>query len=103
MAKAIGRFHAELGDNDYGLTDVQTPEELLSQAKDRQPSRRNGDKGSASQFRLQSILSHISDFAAIAAISSGSSAQLTGVVWASLKIILSVSNFTAGELRITKF
>ena len=101
ICKALERFRAELGDDDYVFTDVRGPDELLIQAKDMEPRGRSNSSQSGSLFRLESILSHINDFAAIAALSNGAGAQITGIVWGSLKVILTVCQ-TCLECRLSR-
>jgi len=45
---------------------------------------------STSLKRLEPILSHINDFAAVIAVYSGANPKATGLVWGSLKVILQV-------------
>ena len=64
-------------------------EELLAQAKAMGPAL-SGRSKSSSFKRLESILPHINDFAAIIAVCSGADAKATGLVWGSLKVVFMV-------------
>lgn len=89
LANALTRFRSELKD-DEGVIDVDSVEELLGQAKAfGSPAPRNS-RLSTSLNRLEPILSHINDFAAVVAIYSGADPKATGLVWGSLRAILAV-------------
>lgn len=84
IAKALARFHDELGPMDPEFVDVVGPEELLEEARSLETAARD-------RSRLESILSQINNFAAVVALSNGFEPKVTGAVWGSLKIILMVS------------
>lgn len=65
-------------------------EELLAQAKAMEPALSGRSKPSSFK-RLESILPHINDFAAIIAVCSGADAKATGLVWGSLKVVFMVA------------
>jgi hypothetical protein len=69
---------------------VESVDELLGQAKALEPQASRSGKLSASLNRLEPILSHINDFAAILALCTGADPKATGLVWGSLRVILSV-------------
>jgi hypothetical protein len=87
----MNRFQTELkGDNQFMLDDVVSVEELLSQTRALQPPAPRGSKIATSLSRLEPILSHINDFAAVIAVCSGADAKAAGLVWGSLRVILTV-------------
>lgn len=93
MSKALHRFHAELKYNNEGVFDVQSLEELLDQA--RRDALSSGGKSLIAFRRMEPILSHFSDFAAVVAICSGADAKVSGLVWGSLRVIFRVSEETS--------
>lgn len=87
----MNRFQAELkGDNQFMFDDIVNVEELLSQTRALQPPAPRGSKIATSLSRLEPILSHINDFAAVIAVCSGADAKAAGLVWGSLRVILTV-------------
>jgi hypothetical protein len=87
----MDRFQTELkGDNQFMLDDIVSVEELLSQTRALQPPAPVGSKIATSLSRLEPILSHINDFAAVIAVYSGADAKAAGLVWGSLRVILTV-------------
>ena len=90
LSKAILKFHSELGDEDASFTELSTPEEILEQAKALPPLNASRNGSTKPIFRLQTILQHMNDFAAIVALSSGAGPHVAGVVWGSMKVILLV-------------
>lgn len=89
LSQALERFHSELKDDSETIIDVENVEELLAQAKAMEPAL--SGRGRPSTFkRLESILPHINDFAAIIAVCSGADAKATGLVWGSLKVVFMV-------------
>lgn len=89
LSQALERFRSELKDDDEAILDVDNVEELLAQAKAMEPAL--SSRGRPSSFkRLESILPHINDFAAIIAVCSGADAKATGLVWGSLKVVFMV-------------
>lgn len=90
LTKALQRFRTELKDDEGVVLDVDSVEELLSQAKALDPQNARRGKPASSFVRLENILPHISDFAAIVAVCSGADAKATGIVWGSLKVLLMV-------------
>jgi hypothetical protein len=96
----MNRFQTELkGDNQFMLDDVVSVEELLSQTRALQPPAPRGSKLTTSLNRLEPILSHINDFAAVIAVCSGADAKAAGLVWGSLRVILTVRNSSALKPR----
>ena len=94
LAKALERFRAELRGS--GKDVDQNPasiEELLAQNQDLQRSVR-GQKLSGPLGRVEPILSHINNFAAVIALYSGADPKAAGLVWGSLKVILDLSKST---------
>jgi hypothetical protein len=87
----MNRFQTELkGDNQFMPGDVVSVEELLSQTRPLQPPAPRGSKIATSLSCLEPILSHINDFAAAVAVCSGADAKAAGLVWGSLRVILTV-------------
>jgi hypothetical protein len=87
----MNRFQTELkGDNQFMLDDIVSVEELLAQTRALQPPAPRGSKIATSLSRLEPILSHINDFAAVIAVCSGADAKAAGLVWGSLRVILTV-------------
>lgn len=78
--------------------DVVSVEELLSQTRALQPPAPRGSKLAASLSRLEPILSHINDLAAVIVVCSGADAKAAGLVWASLRVILTVRVSLVAEL-----
>lgn len=89
----MNRFQTELkGNNQFMLDDIVSVEELLSQTRALQPPAPRGSKFATSLSRLEPILSHINDFAAVIAVCSGADVKAAGLVWGSLRVILTVIN-----------
>ena len=55
-----------------------------------EPSKARGSGLTGSLGRLEPILSHINDFAAVIAVCSGADMKTAGLVWGSLKMIFLV-------------
>ena len=91
LSKALSRFRSELKDDDDPILDVASVEELINQAKALEPVVSRNAKLSTSLSRLEPILSHINDFAAVIAVCSGADTKATGLVWGSLRVILTVT------------
>jgi hypothetical protein len=90
LSEALERFHSELKSDDEAILDVGSVEELLAQAKAMEPALSSRSRPSLFK-RLESILPHINDFAAIIAVCSGTDAKATGLVWGSLKVVFMVA------------
>jgi hypothetical protein len=84
-----------LKNDDESILDVNNVEELLAQAKAMEPGLSSRSKTSSFN-RLEKILPHINDFAAIVAVCSGADAKATGLVWGSLKVVFMVTNSELG-------
>ena len=86
----MNRYRSELKDGDDFILDGEGLEELLNQARALEPefSRKAGP--SELLVRIEPILSHMNNFAAIFAVSFGADANATALVWGSIRIILSV-------------
>ena len=65
-------------------------EELLTETKALEPVVSRNATISKAFNRLEPILSHINDFAAVIAVCSGADAKAAGLVWGSLRVILTV-------------
>lgn len=89
LSQALDRFNIELKNDDEAILDVDNVEELLAQAKAMEPATSARSKPSSFK-RLESILPHINDFAAVIAVCSGADAKATGLVWGSLKVVFMV-------------
>ena len=76
--------------DDEAILDVDNVEELLAQAKAMEPALSGRSKLSSFK-RLELILPHINDFAAIIAVCSGADAKATSLVWGSLKVVFMVA------------
>lgn len=88
LSRALDRFHSELDDKDDTIIDVGSVSELISQTKALQPER------TRPLPRLEPILTHINDFAAVIAFCSGADPKTTGLVWGSLKVLLMLATPT---------
>ncbi|KAI9794605.1 MAG: hypothetical protein M1816_004492 [Peltula sp. TS41687] len=91
LSKAMDRYRSELKDGADFILEVDSVEELLNQAKALQPQSPRIGKHSASLSQLEPILSQINDFAALIALYSGADAKATGLVWGSLRLILTLA------------
>jgi hypothetical protein len=89
LSQALERFRSELKGDDEAILDVDNVEELLAQARAMEPALSSRGRPSSVK-RLESILPHINDFAAIIAVCSGADAKATGLVWGSLKVVFMV-------------
>jgi hypothetical protein len=90
LSKAFDRFRSELKDDGDFICDADNVEGLLNQVKALESTVSRNSRMSTSLKRLEPILSHINDFAAIIAVYSGANPKATGLVWGSLKVILKV-------------
>ncbi|KAI9846534.1 MAG: hypothetical protein M1837_003955 [Sclerophora amabilis] len=99
LSKALTRFRSELKDDDECILDVGSVDELLSQARALEPPVSRKGKLSTLLNRLEPILSHINDFAAVVAVCSGADPKATGVVWGSLRVILTLASPAGDKLN----
>ncbi|KAI9811064.1 MAG: hypothetical protein M1827_005646 [Pycnora praestabilis] len=96
--KALERYREELKDvDDYnGAMDVGSMEELLSQARALEPPG-HPSKTLSSLNRLEPTLVHMNDFSAVIALFLGADAKTAGLVWGSIRIILTLA-LPAGDM-----
>ncbi len=84
------RFRSELNDEDGSIPEMETFEAVLNQTKALDPGVSNNSRMSRSLQRLEPILSQINDFSAIVALYCGAGSMSTGLLWGSLRAILTV-------------
>lgn len=87
---ALSRFRSEVKREDDCVLDVTSAQELLRQTKaiENQASKRT--QRSTPSARLEAILPHLNDFAAVIAVCGGADPKTTGLIWGSLKVIWTV-------------
>ena len=90
LDEAMNRYRSELKDGDDFILDGESLEGLLSQARALEPRFIRRASPSQSLTRIEPILSHMNNFAAILAVSLGADAKAAALVWGSIRIILSV-------------
>ncbi len=90
--KALEQYRKELKDGDdyESVIGVNSMEELLTQARDLEPSGARNKNILSSLSRLEPMLLHINDFSAVTALFLGASAKSAALVWGSIRIILTV-------------
>ncbi|KAL2351517.1 hypothetical protein BJ546DRAFT_1029279 [Cryomyces antarcticus] len=96
---ALARFRSELGDDEGCFFDVVSVDDLLAQAKALQPPVLRSSRLSTSLSRLESTLSHINDFAAVVALYSGAGPKAAGLVWGSVRLMLTLASPAVGRLE----
>ncbi len=69
-------------------------EELLTQARNLEPSGARNKNILSSLSRLEPMLLHINDFSAVTALLLGANAKSAALVWGSIRIILTVLLFS---------
>ena len=86
------RYREELKDGDdyNNILDVDSMEDLLSQARSLEPPGSRSKNPLTSLTRLEPILVHLNDFSAVIALFLGADAKSAALVWGSLRIILNV-------------
>ncbi|KAH0544775.1 hypothetical protein FGG08_001142 [Glutinoglossum americanum] len=95
LDEAMNRYRSELKDGGDFILDGEGVEGLLNQARALEPrlSRRT-DSSSASLTRIEPMLSHMNNFAAILAVCFGADAKVAALVWGSIKVILRLASPT---------
>lgn len=91
--KALERYRAELKEcDDYeGVLDVGSVEELLNQARALEPADASNRMTVSTLNRLEPMLTHMNDFAAIVALCLGAETKTAALVWGSIRAILTVN------------
>lgn len=87
---ALSRFRSEVKREDDCVLDVTSAQELLRQTKAIENKASTRTKRSTPSTRLEAILPHLNDFAAVIAVCGGADPKTTGLIWGSLKVIWTV-------------
>lgn len=89
---ALSRFRSEVKREDDCVLDVTSAQELLRQTKAIEQQASTRTKRSTPSNRLEAILPHLNDFAAVIAVCGGADPKTTGLIWGSLRVIWTVKS-----------
>lgn len=95
------RYRSELKGGDDIVLEAESLEQLLNQAKSFETPFFRSSNQSTPLNRLEPIFSYFNDFAAVMAVCFGADAKVAGLVWGSIRIILTVSPLAAFKVRKT--